>query len=302
MKQSTQKTLLTLALAGLLGGGAMLLAPSGPDSWPLIAAAQAAEDGHGDGHSGGGHSSGGQGGGHSGLPRGHSGGHDSGGDSGHDHEDGGDDGHDDGGDSHSDHGGKKGGSKHGKGGAGHDGESNATSGRGGRHSVDNRIFGGGRPVWAREGIPEVELGRLNVSRAPGHVLMRAEDEALAGYSASMAQLYNLSAEDAAALLRTDFRGVARYDSPLQNLALYKDVMVFGKSELPGVDNDQLDLAAIFLGSASDKTIPISEDTVVAINRILGLVDLNDQDRATLAGKAETVRSAILVGHGETDSH
>lgn len=37
---------------------------------------------------------------------------------------------------------------------------------------DNRILGGGRPVWAREGIPEVELGRLNVSRAPG---IRASD-------------------------------------------------------------------------------------------------------------------------------
>lgn len=293
MKQPTQKTLLTLSLAALLGAGGLLLAQSGQDSLQLIAAAQAAEDGHSGGHSGGGHSSGGHGSGHSGLPRGHSGGHDSGHDSGHDHEDGGDDGH-------SDHeGGKKGGSKHGK--KGHDGEQGHAGGRGGRHSVEDRIFGGGRPVWAREGIPEVELGRLNVSRAPGHVLARAEDEALSEYTATMAQLYNLSAEDAAALLQANFRDVARFDSPLQNLALYKDVMVFGKSQLPGITNDQLDLAAIFLGSASDKNIPITGDTVIAINRILGLVDLSDQDRSTLAGKAESVRSAILVGHGP-DGH
>lgn len=289
MKQSTQKTLLVLAFAGVLGGAGMLAMNSDVSSLWLIADAQAAEDGHGGGHSGG--HSGGRGGGNSG---GHGGGHDSGSDSGHDHEDGGDDGH-------SDHeGGKKGGSKHGK--SGHDGEQGHASSRGGRHSVEDRVFGGGRPVWAREGIPEVELGRLNVGRAPGHVLARAEDEAASEYTAAMAQLYNLSAEDAAALLQANFREVARFDSPLQNLALYKDVMVFGKSQLPGISNDQLDLAAIFLGSASDKTVPISEDTVIAINRILGLVDLDDQDRITLAGKAETVRSAILIGHGETDTH
>lgn len=284
-----------LALAALLGAGGSLLSRPSLDPLHLIAAAQAAEDGHSSGGHSGGHSSGHSGGYKGGMPRGHSGGHDNGADSGHDHEDSG--GHDSGDSGHSS--GKKGGSKHGK--AGHDGEQGHASGRGGRHSVEDRIFGGGRPVWAREGIPEVELGRLNVGRAPGHVLARAEDEALSGYTEQMAQLYNLSAEDAAVLLESNFRGVARYDSPLQNLALYKDVMTFGRSELPGITNNPLDLAAIFLGSASDKNVPISEDTVIAINRILGLVDLSDQDRSTLACKAETVRSAILVGHGD-DGH
>ena len=287
MKQTTRKTALILALAGVIGGTGLVTAQFDAPSWSLIAAAEAAESGHsGGGHSGDGHS----GGGHSG---GHSGGHDSGIDSGHDHEDGDDSGH-------TDHeGGKKGGSKHGADrgrGHGHD------TARGGDHSVVTRIFGGGRPVWAREGIPEVELGRLNVGRAPDHVLERAEHEALTEYSEAMAALYGLSAEQAAALLQTSYFDVARIDSPLQNLAMYKDVMTFGQSQLPGVDNTQLDLAAIFLGSASDKTIPITEDTVIAINRILGLVDLSDQDRSTLAGKAETVRAAILIGHGETDTH
>lgn len=246
--------------------------------WTLVATARAAEAGH----SGGGHSGGGHSGGRGGMPSGHSGGHDSGMDAGHDHEDGAASGH---------RGEHKGGGKRGAG-SGHD------TARGGAHSVVVRIFGGGRPVWAREGIPEVELGRLNVGRAPGHVLERAEHEALSEYSAAMATLYNLSAGQAAALLQADYRDVARIDSPLQNLALYKDVMVFGKSQLPGVDNDQLELAAIFLGSASDKTIPVTADTVLAVNRILGLVDLDSQDRATLAAKAETVRAAILMGHGD----
>jgi hypothetical protein len=162
-------------------------------------------------------------------------------------------------------------------------------------------------VWAKEGIPEVELGRLNVSRAPGRVLAHAEGEALATYSEAMSVLYSLDADEAAALLKNSFRDVSRYDSPLQNLALYKDVMIFGDSQLGQLDPNmvpasQLDLAAIFLGSASDKTLPISEDTVTALNRILGLVELDSEDRSALAIKAETVREAILIGHGPTDEH
>lgn len=158
--------------------------------------------------------------------------------------------------------------------------------RGGGKAVESRIFRGQRPVWAQEGIPDVELGRLNVSRAPSRILARAEDEALATYLEEMAALYNLTADAAASLLESSFRDVSRYDSPLQNLALYKDVMIFGDTQLREIDSgvvaaSQLDLAAIFLGSASDKTIPISEDTVVALNRILGLVELNYDDRKSV---------------------
>lgn len=250
-------------------------------SW---SSAHAQESGHSGGHTGGGHS----GGGHSG---GRGGGHDSGhGDDGDDH-----------GGGHTP--GPKGYGSHGthRGGHGND------VARGGGKAVEYRIFRGRRPVWAQEGIPEVELGRLNVSRAPGHVLARAEGEALATYSEAMAALYNLDADQAAALLETSFRDVSRYDSPLQNLALYKDMMTFGDTRLKEIDPtvapaSQLDLAAIFLGSASDKTIPISEDTVIALNRILGLVELSPEDRNTLATKAETVREAILAGHGPTEDH
>lgn len=181
------------------------------------------------------------------------------------------------------------------------------SASGGGKAVESKIFKGRRPVWAQEGIPEVELGRLNVSRAPSRVLARAENEALATYLSEMSVLYNLSADDAANLLESNFRGVSRYDSPVQNLALYKDVMIFGKTELNDIDpnltpSSQLDLAAIFLGSASDKTMPISENTVIALNRILGLVELSSEERNILATKAETVRQSILIGHGPTDEH
>lgn len=238
------------------------------------------------GHSSGGHTGGRGGGGH---------GNDSG------HTDHGSDEGDDHGGGHAP--GPKGYGSHGthRGGHGND------VARGGGKAVENKVLRGQRPVWAQEGIPEVELGRLNVSRAPGRVLAHAEGEALATYSEAMAALYSLDADQAAALLSTSFRDVSRYDSPLQNLALYKDVMTFGDTQLNEIDPNvlpasQLDLAAIFLGSASDKTIPISEDSVTALNRILGLVELSPEDSRTLATKAETVREAILTGHGPTETH
>jgi len=233
-------------------------------SFDLIKNAHAEESGHsGGGHSGGGHSSGG-----------HS-----------------DDGHTEGeGDDH------KGGKGKGKGGSGHSGGSHS-----GGHSsgTEGQVLRGGGKPWSREGIPEVELGRLNVGRAPTHVLARAEQEALSSYTSAMSQLYNMNTESAAALLQAKYSEVARIDSPLQNLALYKDIMTFGKTQLPGVTpKSQLDLAAIFLGSASDKSIPVSENTVIAINIILGLVPMKSEDMKVLASKAETIRAAIQVGHGD----
>jgi hypothetical protein len=276
MTMQPHKPALLLSMAVLLGGVGVL-----SPSWSPIGIVVAAEGGHSGGSHGGGRKGGGHGG-HSTLPSSHSGGHDSGAtDEGH--EDGDDEGH---------------GGKQGKGNHQTDSSHGHQSARGGDRSVATKVFGGGRPVWAHEGIPQVELGRLNVSRAPGHVLDRAGFEALSGYTPAMAALYNLHAEAAAARLQADFTNTARIDSPLQNLALYRDVMIFGRAGLPGVDNEPIDLAAILLASAADKTIPISQDTVVAVNRILGLVDLDEQQRAVLATKAETVRAAILVGHGE----
>ena len=257
--------LLVLALSGTVQAAGFNLIPD----------AQAEESGHSSSHTGGGHSGGGGSG-----SGGHSDGH-----SGHDDTEG-----------HAGAGGQ--GQKGWRGGR----SQSVDAVRGGKAVEDQVLRGGGKP-WAREGIPEVELGRLNVGRAPAHVLARAEQEALATHSETMAALYNLSAEQAAALLQTQFDDVERFHSPLQNLALYKDIMTFGATQLPGVKPaSQLDLAAIFLGSASDKTVPISEDTVTAINAILGLMELDAGDRATLATKAETVREAILVGHGDEPAH
>ena len=258
-----------------VAGALLVLALSGSVhavGFELIPEARADEGGHSGGH-GGGHS----GGGHSGGS-GHSSGHD-----GHDDAQG--------------HGGSEG-QKRWRGGR----SESVDAVRGGKAVEDQVLRGGGKP-WAREGIPDVELGRLNVARAPAHVLARAEQEALATQSADIAALYNLSADQAAALLQTRFAEVERFDSPLQNLALYKDIMTFGTTQLAGVEAaSQLDLAAIFLGSAADKNVSITADTVSAVNRILGLMEMEAADRATLAQKANLVREGILAGHGDEAAH
>ena len=191
----------------------------------------------------------------------------------------------------------EGGKGKGKGGSG--GHTGGTHSGGHSGGTEGQVLRGGGKPWSREGIPEVELGRLNVARSPAHVLARAEQEALSSYTSAMSQLYNMNAESAAALLQAKYAEIARIDSPLQNLALYKDLMTFGKTQLPGVNpSSQLDLAAIFLGSASDKSIPVSENTVIAINTILGLVPMKPEDVKVLATKADAVRAGILAGHGE----
>lgn len=157
---------------------------------------------------------------------------------------------------------------------------------------------GGKPVWAQEGIPEVELGRLNVARAPGTVIDKALAEAVANFSPVPANLYSMTAEAFAAYVAANYDTVVRIDSPLENLGLYKDIVSDGATQLPGVTPaSKVDLAAILLGSASDKTVPISKDTVVAITTIFGLT-LTDAEMTSLAVKAEAVRAAILTGHGE----
>lgn len=177
---------------------------------------------------------------------------------------------------------------------------------------------GGRPVWAKEGIPEVELGRLSVARAPASVLQHALTEVTTNWTATtgstvltltadgqptltmtVAELYSKSAEEFAHIVATYYASVVRIDSPLENLALLKDIRTDNTTVLTGVTPaSSLDLAAIFLGSASDKTIPVSADTVTAVNTILQLPALTPEQTAELAAKAEAVRLAIDTGHSE----
>jgi hypothetical protein len=162
--------------------------------------------------------------------------------------------------------------------------------------------GGGKPPWAQEGIPEVELGRLSVARSPDHVLDRALSEAIATVTPEMLDFYNQSFDEIIVDLSLNWDTISIYDSPLQNLAMFKDVLADGDSDVPGIDDsasEEEKLLAVFLGVASDKTVPISEDTVTAMLVILGsdLPSTIDVNVSELALDAEAVRIATLAGHG-----
>lgn len=203
-----------------------------------------------------------------------------------------DDGHDDG---HGD-GGSGGGS--GGGGSGGNPGSGAGQGQGSGKGQGNSSGVGGSPVWAREGIPEVELGRLNVARSPDQVLQRAYEEALASLSPEMAGFYSMDINEMINELSNNFDNLSYIDSPLQNLALLKDALD-GTSVLTStgeITNSTDTLMAAFLGVASDKNLPITTDTVTAVSTILG-TPLSPAAAATLAAKAEAIRIAVLAGHG-----
>lgn len=142
----------------------------------------------------------------------------------------------------------------------------------------------------------MELGRLSVARSPAKVLDRSLAEALANVTPELVDFYNLSLSDAITKLSLDWDNVTIYDSPLQSLALLKDILADGQISVPGVTNDTETLMAMTLGIASDKTIPISVNTVIAVTTILGYPMSVDAATA-LAADAEAIRIAVLAGHG-----
>lgn len=177
---------------------------------------------------------------------------------------------------------------------------------------------GGKPVWAQEGVPsDLELGRLSVVRAPSHVLDRSLAEALATLSPKFYDAVIAIADNAAltmdqklvalqTLVKSSFTDttMVRIDSPLQNLGLYKDVIVDGKIVATAASYDAsssttrlLLLAAVFIGSASDKTIPVTSATVDAITKIMVLSLPAGLSSADLATWSEAVRVAIAEAHG-----
>ena len=178
---------------------------------------------------------------------------------------------------------------------------------------------GGAPVWAKEGVPsDLELGRLSVVRAPAQVLERQLAEAQATMTLpfynKVIEIANNAAltpaqklEALKALVKESFVDgtiFVRVDSPLQNLALYKDVFVDGiikatTGTLTATSyNAALMMMAVFIGSASDKTITITQATVDAINKIMLLTPAAGAPTAAdVSNWAEEVRKAIADAHG-----
>lgn len=205
------------------------------------------------------------------------------------------------------HKGTKGGSDKGKGtDSGHGSKKDLVSkGQGGPDATSDgkgpKAGSGGnktKPVWASEGIPEGDYGRLNVARAPQKTRDQAAAEAI--NTITDWSLYTKSLEEAIAAISTyRITPIVRVDSPTQSLALYQSVLknnaliVKDGVVVPGSTVTQ---AAIFLASASDKTKPITVNTVIAMNTILGVSNPAGVSNEDMAAAAESVRAAIQTAH------
>ncbi|MBF9029588.1 hypothetical protein HKCCE3408_04190 [Rhodobacterales bacterium HKCCE3408] len=184
----------------------------------------------------------------------------------------------------------------GGGGAGQGGPGDDSDGVGPQAGGPSDSSGGGQPPWASEGIPEVELGRLSVARSPDHVLDSAYDEALATI-ATMADFYNMTLDQMVTELSLNFDSLVFIDSPLQNLAIFRDALD-GSIDLSdyGITQDAFDIMAVTLGVASDKTIEITWETAYALSVIFEM-PMTQAEAEALAEAAEEIRIAVLAGHG-----
>ena len=127
---------------------------------------------------------------------------------------------------------------------------------------------------------EVELGRLNVGRAPTQVLDRRADEVVA----LMTSATDLTTDAAGRLVFTIDGETKTIDSPLENLAIYVALMTTGTipgvTDLPGTEFDymvdgvltaaDLEGSPVFLAAATDKTGIFTTDEIAYIDAFLGI--------------------------------
>ena len=139
---------------------------------------------------------------------------------------------------------------------------------------------------------EVDFGRINSARAPASVFEAQLEDVVV----KLAIADCITLDPAGRLVAsTDVDGVATtstIDSPLQNLAIYRQLMLTGflgaeanPIELPA---SVLDTAARGLGVGSDKGGEVNVDMVAYLNSIMGLDDM-----PTILGKlCETYREEV----------
>lgn len=127
---------------------------------------------------------------------------------------------------------------------------------------------------------EVELGRLNVGRAPTSVLDRRAAEVIT----LLNEATDLSTDAAGRLVLTVDGEEKTIDSPLENLAIYVALLttgsISGVGDLPGTEFDHmvdgtftladLEASASFLAAATDKSGVFTSDEIAYIDAFLGI--------------------------------
>ena len=158
------------------------------------------------------------------------------------------------------------------------------------------------PIGSAEGedcapcTQEVEFGRINEARSPDTVFATQLEDAVVKLSTAHCRSLDPAGRPVAS---TDLDGEAgteaessTIDSPLQSLAIYRELMTSGSIgiDLPG-SADVLTTAARALGAASDKSGKVNVDMVVYLNQIMGLTAVGGQ--SYLPTECITVREEVM---------
>lgn len=121
---------------------------------------------------------------------------------------------------------------------------------------------------------EVDFGRVNAARSPEQVF----DSQLADVFVNLSTADQISLDPAGRLVASTcdstLDNLAKtIDSPLQNLAIYRELILTGNIGAPLPQGRAiLDIAATGLGAASDKSGEVNIDLVAYLNQIMGLSD------------------------------
>ncbi|MGK2904832.1 MAG: hypothetical protein ACSLFH_00570, partial [Desulfuromonadales bacterium] len=147
---------------------------------------------------------------------------------------------------------------------------------------------------------EVDFGRMNSARAPDSVFASQLDDVVV----NLATADCLTLDPAGRLVasRVDENGLvtsAAIDSPLQNMAIYKQLMIegyLGDEENPiTLPESILETAARALGAASAKDGEVNVDMVAYLNQLMGL---SDPDTPTVLEKVCKIYRKEVMGNVE----
>ena len=162
---------------------------------------------------------------------------------------------------------------------------------------------------------EVDFGRTSVVRSPASVI----EQSLGEVVTKLATAQCTTLDPAGRLVNTsDIDGEvlsATIDSPLENLAIYRQLMLTGylgadATAIVLPDSNVLTTAARGLGAGADKTGKVTVDQVVYTNEIMGLTDESVQTylpkicmnvREEVQGTVQSVRKCFLnYGYAHDD--
>jgi hypothetical protein len=136
---------------------------------------------------------------------------------------------------------------------------------------------------------EVEFGRINEARSPDDVFASQLEDVVTKLAIADTTSLDPAGRMVASTCSRNVFATSTIDSPLQSLAVYRQLMLTGTIGPPLPQGaDWLDTAARALGTASDKTGGVTVDMVAYLNMIMGL----DEATTVLPKRCVTLREEV----------